>query len=164
MGPPERRSPLFTLATGSKFLFITAATSSTALKDYFQPCPYFVGFNLVAARPQCPSFCLTETSFVLSPWLSTVRLLLLFFSGSEYAEDEASLKILSRVAAKFGKLESRRVQSHQLFEYSLLLSCLSFSLSLSLFLPPSTRRYLIVFIKTRHTFQINTGFMKMSEF
>ena len=29
--------PVFTLATGSKFLFITAATSSAALKDYFFP-------------------------------------------------------------------------------------------------------------------------------
>lgn len=57
------------------------------------------------------------------------------FSGPEYTEDEESLKILSRVAAKFGELESRRVQSHLLFEYSFPLSCvlLSFSLFLSLY-------------------------------
>lgn len=49
-GAPERRSPLFTLATGSKFLFITAATSSVALKDYFQPCPLLRG-----VQPGCRS-------------------------------------------------------------------------------------------------------------
>lgn len=44
--------PVFTLATGSKFLFITAATSSAALKDYFFPsaraCSHF---SLIPAGP-----------------------------------------------------------------------------------------------------------------
>jgi len=76
-----------------------------------------------------------------------LRVLAVITSSSdlEYAEDEMSLKILSRVAATFGKLES---QPHLLFEYSLLLSSLSFSLFLSLSLFLFTC-YLIVFIKTR---------------
>lgn len=43
--------PVFTLATGSKFLFITAATSSAALKDYFLPSGPAATFP---SSPPCP--------------------------------------------------------------------------------------------------------------
>ena len=129
-GRLDRCFLLFTLATGSKFLFITVTTSSAALKDYFLPLLRRVQLG---CRPSSMPVVLSYGNvFKLSPWLSTVHLLSPF-QAQNIAENETSLKILNRVAAKFDKLESRRVQSSAVWIFITTVVRLSSSFYLSLF-------------------------------